>query len=569
MSSQAVTIVDEHQRLDHEIAYLADEEGELTINEILANPTQHAFTPSRDNKPPTTYTPVWLKLKLDFRKDIRHQQYYLFGRMGNFFDLRVYRPDEYGNYSEWITGLNYPAAAREVDAQRFGFPIEPRATTTTVYIRYIGGPGTSNLSWDLVEKDTYISQSNMLSRIEAGSLSAIAALLGFNLIIAISLRRKNHFYYCLYVASVMLGLMTVEGIGPYYLWPDLPDFNDRAQHFFTLLSAAFRLLAIISFLDMAHHAPRWNFATVCVFSLLGVTFAANNLWGVTNLPPYLPTYVWAIGILYGFAVCIHAIRLRIKLAWPLFLSLLVPAMSALVEGALAISGGPTTALEFQVAEIGFAIHVLLFSFCLAAQMKTQADSHMVALHDSLTGLPGKALLEERFEWAANLSKRQKWKMAMLYIDLDGFKSVNDTLGHTAGDQLLVQASARMQGVLRESDVLARVGGDEFVVLLLELKEDHTIVPAIEKLLEAVARPYRVEGKEARITASIGVALYPKQGEDLAALTRAADAAMYTAKANGKNNYSVADIRHRVNPISSTKRADDASTRSGALVKYLT
>ncbi len=226
-------------------------------------------------------------------------------------------------------------------------------------------------------------------------------------------------------------------------------------------------------------------------------------------------------------------------------------------------------VEFQIAKIGFVIHVMLFSFCLAAQMKTQAESHIVALHDSLTGLPGKTLLEERFAWAANLSKRQQWKMAMLYIDLDGFKSVNDSLGHTAGDQLLVQASARMQGVLRDTDVLARVGDDEFIILLLELREDYSIVPAVEKLLEAVARPYRVEGKEARISASIGVALYPRQGEDLAALTKAADATMYTAKSNGKNSYSVAYIRHRVNPTSSTKVPGDTSTRSGALVKYLT
>ncbi len=78
---------------------------------------------------------------------------------------------------------------------------------------------------------------------------------------------------------------SVDRIGPYYLWSELPGFNDRAQHFFNLLSASFRLLAIVSFLDMANQAPRWNFATVCIFSLPGATFVANNLWGVTKIPP--------------------------------------------------------------------------------------------------------------------------------------------------------------------------------------------------------------------------------------------------------------------------------------------
>lgn len=569
MGTQAVNITDNHERLDEAFYYLEDEKGELTLDELLANPTQYSFTSSQDSKPSTSFTPVWLKLTLDFNEDLRHQHYYLFGRVGNFFDVRIYRPNKQGVYSEWKTGLNYPASTREISAQRFGFHIEPKATPTTVYIRYVGGAGTSRLPWDLVEKHTYTATSSMLYRYEIGSFSAIGALLCFNLIIAISLRRKNHFYYCLYVASVWLSLMTMAGVGPYYLWPEMPSFNDNALHFFTILAASFRLLAIVSFLDMANNAPRWNFATVSVFSLLGAAFIGNGLWGVTQLPPNIAIYACAIGILYGFAVCIQAIRLRVKLAWPLFLSLLAPAVAGLIEGVIAFKGGPTTAIDFQAAEIGLVIHVLLFSFCLAAQMKTQAESHMVALHDSLTGLPRKRLLEERFEWAANLSKRQQWKMAMLYIDLDGFKNINDSLGHTAGDQLLVQASARMQGVLRETDFVARVGGDEFVILLLELKEDYSIVPVVEKLLEAVAKPYRVEGKEARISASIGVALCSGHGEDLESLTKAADGAMYVAKGNGKNNYSVADIRYRANPTSSTKPLTEASTKSGALVKYLT
>ena len=297
----------------------------------------------------------------------------------------------------------------------------------------------------------------------------------------------------------------------------------------------------MSFLEIAKLSQGWNTASKWMLAAMAIVVAAVNTVGVTNLPPYAASLPWAIGILFGFAVCIYAITQRVKLAWPLFIALLIPSAAAVLQGLLTVKSQEIGIFELQIAKIGFAVHVMLFSICLAAHIKIQAESHMEAMHDSLTGLPGVTLLHERFEWASNLSQRKNWKMAVLFIDLDGFKQVNDTLGHAAGDQMLVQVAARMQGVVRQTDFVARLGGDEFVILLLDLDREEAVETVAEKLLTVMATPYRVDKKEAQISASIGVAMYPEEGEKLESLLKAADSAMYHSKRSGKNNYTFSGI----------------------------
>ena len=470
------------------------------------NPKHIGSQAAQTVNPHNTFEPVWLKLELSFNEAAQAKEYILFGRVENLFDIRLYREDEFGTYQEFKTGNNYPAASREIDALRYGFQITPSAKPMTVYIRYVGGPGTNNLPWDLVETQTYERKSHEYYSLDVASLSGIGALLFFNLVIALSLRRKDYMFYCAYVFSVMMALFTLDGAGFYYLWPDTPWMNDRALHTFNLLSCSLRLLAILSFLEIAKLSQRWNIVSKWVLVILAITLVAVNAAGITNLPPYAATIPWAIGIVLGFALCIYAITQRVRLAWPMLVTLLIPSAAALIQALLTVNSLQIDILTLQIAKIGFAVHVLLFSLCLAAHIKIQAESHLEAMHDNLTGLPGVALLHERFEWAANLSQRKNWKMAVLFIDLDGFKQVNDTLGHAAGDQMLVQVAARMQGVLRQTDFVARLGGDEFVVLLVDLGRDDAVETVVEKLLKAVATPYRVDKRETRISASIGVAM---------------------------------------------------------------
>lgn len=151
-----------------------------------------------------------------------------------------------------------------------------------------------------------------------------------------------------------------------------------------------------------------------------------------------------------------------------------------------------------------------------------------ALHDSLTGLPNRALLRDRLQQAITKCQRDNTPLAVLLMDLDGFKSVNDTHGHTIGDELLAQIGPRIQHLLRESDTVARLGGDEFVVLLQGVDADGAVLVA-RKILHSQRRPFRVAGHRLTVWSSIGIAVYPEDGDEGDALLRSADDAMYVAK----------------------------------------
>jgi diguanylate cyclase (GGDEF)-like protein len=159
----------------------------------------------------------------------------------------------------------------------------------------------------------------------------------------------------------------------------------------------------------------------------------------------------------------------------------------------------------------------------------------LAFHDSLTGLPNRASFSSLLEQETGRATRHERELAVMFLDLDRFKHINDTLGHEAGDELLREVSRRLRSCLRGSDSVARLGGDEFVVLLPELEERYAATVA-QKILAEVARPFLILGHELRITASIGVSVYPQDGQDEQTLTKNADIAMYQAKSLGKNNF---------------------------------
>jgi diguanylate cyclase (GGDEF)-like protein len=144
-------------------------------------------------------------------------------------------------------------------------------------------------------------------------------------------------------------------------------------------------------------------------------------------------------------------------------------------------------------------------------------------------------LESRLAQSLLVSRRESQRLAVLFIDMDRFKSINDTLGHHMGDQLLKEVARRLQSVVRESDIVARQGGDEFVVVLTGLMEAHDVASVVNKLLRALGDPYSIEGHTLRSSPSIGVAMYPEDGGDVQTLLKNADTAMYHAKDLGRNN----------------------------------
>jgi diguanylate cyclase (GGDEF)-like protein/PAS domain S-box-containing protein len=182
------------------------------------------------------------------------------------------------------------------------------------------------------------------------------------------------------------------------------------------------------------------------------------------------------------------------------------------------------------------------------QLKThEAELTRIAHYDTLTGIPNRRLLTDRLEQALARSRRGGKPMAVCYLDLDGFKSINDQHGHQVGDQLLIALAVRMKESLREGDTLARVGGDEFVAVLIELANVDDSVPMLTRLLAAAAQPVTVGELSLKVSASVGVSFnFPMAGQEADQLLRQADQAMYEAKLAGKNRYKVFDAEQDKN-----------------------
>jgi diguanylate cyclase (GGDEF)-like protein/PAS domain S-box-containing protein len=177
---------------------------------------------------------------------------------------------------------------------------------------------------------------------------------------------------------------------------------------------------------------------------------------------------------------------------------------------------------------------------VGAALETSRQMSHLAQHDALTGLPNRLLLNDRLTAAIAAGHRRNKPLAVLFLDVDGFKGINDSLGHAAGDQLLRLMATRLSGSLRQSDTVSRFGGDEFVVILPEIEHAEDVTLVARKLLQVIASLHRVDAQSVTVTASIGITLYPDHGQDADSLITNADAAMYDAKRSGLGNYRIFD-----------------------------
>jgi diguanylate cyclase (GGDEF)-like protein/PAS domain S-box-containing protein len=171
-----------------------------------------------------------------------------------------------------------------------------------------------------------------------------------------------------------------------------------------------------------------------------------------------------------------------------------------------------------------------------ARKAAEQNLRFVASHDPLTGLFNRNIFDERLHQALAQAARFERSLSLLFIDLDGFKLINDTHGHNAGDALLAELAARLRNTLREGDVIGRMGGDEFVVLIEEFTEVSQVAEVAKKLLDTVTRPFVLHGQSCQVTASLGISIYPDDGSDAQTLLKNADMAMYLVKQQGKNSF---------------------------------
>jgi len=179
--------------------------------------------------------------------------------------------------------------------------------------------------------------------------------------------------------------------------------------------------------------------------------------------------------------------------------------------------------------------VTVFRDAGPARELTRQLSHL-AEHDALTDLPNRLLLNDRLTRAIALAERHHKPLAVLFLDVDGFKAVNDSLGHAAGDAILRSIAARLGAAIRKSDTVSRYSGDEFVIVLPEIEQGDDAAVVARKLVRAASGPHRIDARNVTVTASVGIALYPDDGRDAETLIKRADAAMYDAKRTGLGSF---------------------------------
>jgi diguanylate cyclase (GGDEF)-like protein/PAS domain S-box-containing protein len=185
--------------------------------------------------------------------------------------------------------------------------------------------------------------------------------------------------------------------------------------------------------------------------------------------------------------------------------------------------------------------VIVFHDVAKSRLMSERMAHL-ARHDHLTGLANPVLLNERLDHVVSLARRHHKQAAVLFLDLDGFKAVNDAHGHDFGDEVLKRVAHRLETCVRESDTVCRRGGDEFVILLTEIECRRDAARVAEKVLAAIAAPHVIDGQAVRVSSSIGISLYPDDGDDADTLLRRADVAMYQAKAGSQDGYCFAGPR---------------------------
>jgi diguanylate cyclase (GGDEF)-like protein len=295
--------------------------------------------------------------------------------------------------------------------------------------------------------------------------------------------------------------------------------------------------------------------------LLGLTLTVG-VSGVLTLGMTGTGYFWLLMSATFFAVFVSLKAGMVALA----LSALTMAVAAVgfVGGALrapidleahavSVSGWTSFLVVLTVVPMvvmyaagGVQRHLL----ALLAQLRQQRDEleaqrvelERMASHDQLTGLPLPAMASDRLQMALHGAQRRGEKVGVMFVDLDGFKAVNDRLGHAAGDELLRAAAVRLRDCVRAEDTVARVGGDEFVVVAVQVSTLDDAMQVARKIVDALAAPMQVAGREVVVGASVGIALYPDDATDVDALRRLADAAMYRVKQSGGRGVAAAATR---------------------------
>ena len=579
---------DSGRGLNADAALLADPGADLSIDDLQHPDIQARFEPAQGKASVgQSPHPWWIRVSLQ-RESAAPSQWWLEVGSVTLKDFRIYLPDGRGGWIERQSGELVGFNEGRDHAYRrmlFRLPQLSDHEPVTIYLRSHDPAGNSFplKVWQLDALQEQAVGENLFLGLIYG---VILAMLMYNLFIFLSLRDSAYFWYVMTTSGALLMILAMTGHGFQYLWPNgpVPFWLDRisipALWGFSACRFTQTLLQTRQFVPWAHrlltfalmlyvsavllNAFGWRAFGAWVFVVLALTAIPASLWA--SFRRWRQGYFPALLYLLGFGVILCSVNLLLLRAtgvvqpapWNAHIfPLAVAAESILFSFALAyriqiLKQERAAALEHADQEKTARLRHAQASaeqLSLAVEMRTaelaEANRHLsarevelkqVAFHDPLTELPNRRYLIERVEMALSDARRRGESIALLVIDLDHFKPINDSHGHDAGDLLLRTLGQRLRSLVRSSDMAARLGGDEFAVLLTGPNVEQDAALIAERLLHELSQPVSYTDISLAVTVSVGAAFFPRHANEFSQLYKAADEALYRAKHQGRGSW---------------------------------
>jgi diguanylate cyclase (GGDEF)-like protein len=543
--AQAVVRADTAElSLTPSVELFVDSSGKLTIDDVSKADFAHRFLPPRGDARNLGRIDavVWVRFVVHAVPEARGpwvlEHSYLFADR-----VDVYTPRAGGGFDVAYGGDHSRLSQRALHDRLYLYPLPVRpGAATTVYIRY-QNLGLLSLPLTLWRDDALREARTIETLLLGVFYGGLLTLIVYNLAMYAATRAAVYPAYVLYAAAMAAFMFTQNGFAGMYLWPEHPEYADRGNHLSMLLAATTVVFFVRAYLVTAVATPildRWLLALQ--------RFGIAVLAAVTVLPK-LPGFWFtmafgatAAGVVYTVAVYYWTAQ-KSRPAGYLTLALTLPVAGAFLLVARNLGLFSVTWLTEHGMQIGTMFELIVLSLGLTEQVAAMRREHEQALRaaaeDGLTGLANRAHLASQLPSTIERAQRNGERVGVLCIDLDHFKPVNDRYGHAAGDAVLKAVAERMRATVRGHDMVARVGGDEFVIVAQTVERDHDVLALAERLNAEIARPIRHGAQQLAVTASIGIALYPQHASDDGELLAHADRAMFAAKDAGRNTFRVA------------------------------
>lgn len=556
-----------------DVRVLIDPQGQLAFEQVRALQADFQMPLRDDLSYGYRQGAIWLLLQVKPQQAGRWWWTFTYPSLDK---LTLYIEDSHG-VRQLHSGDMVPLAERALVHRQAVFPLDLAAgDMTTLWVR-VESQGSMTLQNQLLSNDDFVLSTAQHYLAPALYFGALLALAGYNLLLYMVLREKVFLWYVLFVLCFGAGSASLNGLGAIYLWPGWPELSNRMLPLGFTGASLMAVLFTRAFLDTARFSPLWDKFLRPMAWLMAASLLAVFIMSVQQALIVMSL----IGILIVLVLTLCAIQSVLNrapgarlfaLAWSMLL------LGTIVMSLRNLGMLPSNFFTINAMQLGSALEMLLVSFGLAArfnQLKLQHSSaqqqmldaqqqlvqqlrehenqlaqkvtertseleamnvrlQLLATTDPLTGLANRNAMYQQLHQAIARAKRQRSSLALLYLDLDGFKTVNDRLGHLVGDKVLYEASERLREAVRESDVICRIGGDEFLLICEGLSRGAVLVQLTQRLLKQMQQPFYHGIEQISIGVSIGVAI-SSGGETAAeALIDAADRAMYDAKAAGKN-----------------------------------